>query len=231
MLLRRGKTVRKLLITLGMVIVSLLGLLAVLLFARPVTGVVGAVPHVFPVGNARIARGQALIRSDAKAGADVLQWHWCPSQGLSAWCFQLAGYSGYYRGVASVGLGYFQLDTLTFSRLHPARLGIANAEPNAVISGELAGARWSWGDRCLHSGLVHVQGELLFTSRGLGQRHIGVAGDNRRVVALHGDLVRGTLNLDGARVAGQLQLTLDGRPGAPTTGIEVSRTMFCGGGS
>ncbi len=223
----------KLLVTLGSLAIGLLALVLIAVTTVPLSLFPGTlatlVPGVqfSPLGDARLASGQGILSS--RQGTDIVQWRWCPAEGLRALCFQLNGQSGFVEGVLWAGWSQAEITELNFARVS-ARALLGTALPgDGMLRGELSNLSLRWRGDCLTQGLRHIRGDIVLADPALGERNIQLLGDGEGSVTISGDLMRGQLALEAELVKGLLQMDLPAATGAVanTAEINVARRFGC----
>jgi len=160
------------------------------------------------VAGSRLYRGQALM-----VNAGLVQWRWCPSQGLSSLCVRVSGNGRHLESVVKPRLYGADINSLRFSGYMLAGdLGIAALGREADVSGLIKQGAISWKNGCLwpRPGLmadVHLGGlsavapteSLSFQVEALKENELRVAGDQ----------IQGQFHLDQAVLDGELILGTD----------------------
>lgn len=215
--------------SLGLAILAVVGFVFIVTRALPLSFFSDSLQRNFrvtPVGYSHLLQGQAVV-SDTR-GTNILEWHWCPADGLTTVCFQLTGNLGFFQGIIKTGGGLFEIKQLRFSRVNIRDLAVGNLDDNILSQGILEGIRWDWSDNCPHHGLKTSQGEVVLTGLPAGERRVYIRGDRDKGIMLTGD-VEGFLDLRGNTIAGRLRVTFDNNQvsGGSSVEVDIDRRLSC----
>jgi len=205
--------------------------IVVALFALPVGQVVSIVgadrnpgADFVIVAGSRLNQGRAVLVSTR--GSDIVDWRWCPGDGLASYCIQTSGSSGFFDGTLALGTSGVTVKSMQFSRVDLGVVGGRQLPGDGYLGGTLANFFLPWSGQCLPRGFVSMAGDIMLESPTLGRHKLRIVGDAAGSVEVRGETVGGTLSLTDTMIRGTLQMPMGGNGGS-SVGVDVSRRFQC----